>query len=95
MLLNVVKIKLKEGAIEKFKELSISLVEESQKEEGCIEYHLYSDSLDQNVVCFIEKWKNQEALDLHETLPHFTNVIGDLVKLCAEPAIKNKFFIAI
>lgn len=30
------------------------------------------------IVAFIEKWKDQEALDLHERVEYFTNNIGKL-----------------
>lgn len=93
MFVNLVQIKLKSGVLDEFKKLTQPLVAASQQEDGCIEYNVYHDEKDPLVVCFIEKWHNQEVLDRHETLPHFTSVIGKLVALCAEPSVKNKFFV--
>lgn len=93
MLVNLVQIKLQPNSLDEFKQLVLPLVAASQQEAGCIEYHVYHDEKDHSLVCFIEKWRDQAALDLHETLPHFTSVIGKLVALCAALAIKNKFFV--
>lgn len=93
MFINLVKIKLKEDTLEEFKRLALPLVAASQQESGCLEYNLYHDDEDPLTVCFVEKWQDQESLDLHKTLPHFTSVITQLMSLCAKPAEKNKLFV--
>lgn len=93
MFVNFVRIRLKVDALDEFKQLALPLVLASRQEEGCIEYNVYQDDKDPQVVSFIEKWRDQDALSHHETLPHFTSVIAKLVSLCAEPATKNKFFL--
>ncbi len=94
MIVLVLKIEVKEGKKEEFLKVAELLVEGSQKEDGNIEYNIYQDLDDENTVAFIEKWKDQEALDFHEKTEHFTNNIDNLLALCAKPPVKNRFDIA-
>ncbi|SHN73316.1 putative quinol monooxygenase [Desulfovibrio litoralis] len=91
MILLVVKLKLQAGKKDEFFNIAKPLIEASQKEAGNIEYHLYEESNEPDTVAFIEKWKDQAALDYHEKTEHFINNINKLVALCAKPPIKNSF----
>lgn len=79
----VAKNIVKEGKIEEFKALALKLIKESRKEEGCIEYNLYEDIKNSNILTFIEKWKDEEAINLHNKSEHFTSIVpklGELLK---------------
>ncbi len=91
MIVLVVKLELKEGKKDEFIEIARSIIAGSQKEEGNIEYNLYEELDEKNTVAFIEKWKDQNALDFHETTEHFVKNIGKLKNLCAKPPVRNRF----
>lgn len=91
MIVLVLKIEVQEGKKEEFIKIAKLMVAGSQKEAGNIEYNVYEELDEINTVAFIEKWENQEALDLHEKMEHFTTNIGKLKSLCAKPPIRNRF----
>ena len=91
MIVLVLKLVLQEGKREEFTKIAKLLVEGTRKEAGNIEYNVYEELDEPNTVAFIEKWKNQEAIDLHEKTEHFTGNIGKLVALCAKPIVKNRY----
>lgn len=80
MITIVAKKVIQENKKEEFKELARRLIGESRKEEGCIEYSLYEDLNNSNVVAFIERWKDEEAIKLHNNTEHFTTFVPELAK---------------
>lgn len=43
----------------------------TRKEEGNISYILHGDIKDDSKLILIEDWKSQEAIDIHNNMPHF------------------------
>ncbi|GAA0766834.1 hypothetical protein GCM10008908_05140 [Clostridium subterminale] len=80
MITIVAKKTIKEDKKEEFKNLANKLIEESRKETGCIEYNLYEELNNSNVVAFIEVWKNEEAINSHNNTRHFTALVPELAK---------------
>ncbi|NLY65952.1 MAG: antibiotic biosynthesis monooxygenase [Tissierellia bacterium] len=80
----VVKKKIKEGKIDEAIKLYQELVLASQKEEGCIQYNLYQDNDDENILFIIEEWEDQEALDKHNKTEHFTRLVPMIAELVEE-----------
>jgi quinol monooxygenase YgiN len=80
MITIVAKKTIKKEKKEEFKNLASKLIEESRKEEGCIEYGLYEDLNNSSVVAFIERWENEEAIKLHNSTKHFTTLVPELAK---------------
>lgn len=78
MITIVAKGVVKEENIAKFKEYAQTLIEETKKEEGCISYKLYEDINNPKVITFIEKWKDQEAIDKHVNASHFVEIVPKL-----------------
>ena len=72
---------IKSGEANKFKEIASELVKESRKEEENISYGLYQDANNEQILTFIEEWKDQAALDKHMKTSHFVNAMGELAKL--------------
>jgi len=72
---------IKEGKEEDFKILAIKLVQESRKEKGCLSYNLYKDLKNPNIFTFIEEWKNEEAIKLHNDSIHFTTIVPKMAEL--------------
>lgn len=78
MITIVAKFTVKEGKVEEFKALAKDLINESRKEAGCISYSLNQDLNNRNVLTFIEKWENKEAIELHNNSTHFTRIVPKL-----------------
>lgn len=51
------------------------LVSKTQKEEGCISYHLFRDVNDNSILTMIEEWESQAALNAHMKTEHFTRIV--------------------
>ncbi len=78
MIVVVAKSILKEGKAEEFKNLTKELIEETRKENGCIEYNLYEDMENVNLLTFVEKWEDMACLKAHFEAPHFKKIIPQL-----------------
>jgi len=81
MLKVVAKACVKVGETEKFKKLSSELIRESLKEEANISYNLYEDISNNQILTFIEEWKDKEGLAKHMKSPHFVRIMTELGKL--------------
>lgn len=73
---NIVKEENKSKFIEAAKELIIK----SRKEEGCISYNLY-ESVDGKCLTFIEEWKDEKAVEMHNNSEHFKSIVPKLNEL--------------
>lgn len=54
----------------------------TRREDGCIEYGAYEDSLTPNDFIFFERWRDQAAIDAHFTRAHtvaFLKLAGESV----------------
>lgn len=81
MIAIVAKFIIKEEKESNFLTLIDGLIKASQAEEGCIEYLLHKDTQKPRTYCLIEKWKDQEAVDIHNNTPHFTTTVPKLVEI--------------
>ncbi|MBP2032025.1 quinol monooxygenase YgiN [Clostridium algifaecis] len=77
----VAKAHVKTGQTEKFKELSSEMIKKSRKEEANIAYGLYQDIEDNQILTFMEEWKDKAGLDKHMKTDHFVNTMAKLVDL--------------
>lgn len=75
---------IKEGGEEEFKELARELINNSQQEEGCIEYQLYRAQDKNSVFCFIEKWRTRADLEAHFETEHFKRIVPQIEELKAK-----------
>ena len=66
---------------DKFLALTKELVEASNTEAGCIEYALHKDTQKAHTYCMLEKWKDQAAIDTHNSSIHFTTIVPQLGKM--------------
>ena len=94
MLCLVVNIEAQEGKQDEMLALVKPLVAASQKEEGCIEYNFYQNLDSPTSFAFIEKWKDQAALDFHHNQDHFTAAVPKMGPLCAKPPEVKQFDLA-
>ena len=51
---------------------------ESQKEDGCIGYYIYQNTVAPNELVIVETWRDQAALDAHAKTPHYTGILPPL-----------------
>lgn len=91
MITIVAKNKLKSGAKEGYLKTAQELIRKSRAEEGNISYSLFGDIHDENVVTFIEEWKDQNAIDLHNASEHFLRIVPQLGEYCEEPGQVNLY----
>jgi len=77
----VAKFTVKQGKETEFLKLINELGKASRAEAGCVEYILHKDIKNASVLCLIEKWKDQEAVDIHNNTPHFTGIVPKIVEL--------------
>ena len=81
MITIIAKSIVKDGKKEEFKRVAEELIIESRKEKGCISYNLYESQKNKNVVVFIEEWKDEVAIQLHNNSEHFKKIIPELGNL--------------
>ena len=70
----VAKNQVKPDKIQEFMDLCKNLVEESLKEEGCIEYGLYQELENPGIMTILEEWKDKNSLDEHLNSNHFKEI---------------------
>jgi len=69
-------------------ELISDLVEQSQAEDGIVEYHATTDLGDENTVRFFERYEDEEAFGAHTQTDHFAEFEQALPELLAgEPEV--------
>lgn len=85
MITIVAKAKVKPACKDKFIELAKILVPASQAEEGNISYHLEESMDDPYTMAFIETWKDQAAIDFHNSTEHFTTICPQFAELFDGP----------
>jgi quinol monooxygenase YgiN len=61
------------------------VTEPSQAEEGNISYQYYEHPEQANTFVFVEVWKDQAAIDVHEATAYFQNFIHAVPGLISEP----------
>ncbi|MDQ4120574.1 MAG: antibiotic biosynthesis monooxygenase [Acidobacteriota bacterium] len=81
----IARLKAKPGLQGRLEEATKSLIEPTQKEEGCISYVLHRDLEDPTVYYFYEIWRSQEDLDRHFQTPHVRRVMEIAPEIFAEP----------
>lgn len=60
---------------------AMRLVEESLRDEGCIDYDAYTSISRDDVVMICETWESEEALKKHEKSEHFRRLVPELQEL--------------
>ena len=81
MITIVAKKTIKQGKLEEYKTLVEKLIDESRKEEGCISYNLFEDINNPNILTFIEEWRSEEEIKLHNNSEHYTSIVPKGVDL--------------
>ena len=77
----VARLRVQKEKIEEFKNTAKELIEKSSSEEGNVFYTLNQDTKDQQKFAFIECWKDEEAMKIHESSLHFTELFPLLTQM--------------
>ena len=62
-------VKSKKETITTLRAVLLDMVENSRKEEACIQYDLHESASDHTFI-FQEEWKDQSSLDVHNQQPY-------------------------
>lgn len=74
--------------VEETRELMVSLLEPTRRENGCIRYDLFQNRENPAEFTFIEEWQDQACLDAHLASPHIRDAIAKLPSLfVSDPVI--------
>jgi quinol monooxygenase YgiN len=85
----IAKLSVKPEKAKDFTEAAKGMIENSNKESGCIFYQLFQDPYDNSKFVFVEEYKNQAAVDAHFEADYFKAFgpeIGDFI--LGQPEIK-------
>ena len=80
----VAKMLVRADKVEEFKAVAKELVEKSRAEAGNVFYSLNVSTTNPRLLAFIECWKDQEAIDIHNATEHFTGILPKLGEMCEE-----------
>jgi len=88
----VAKHFVKPEKLDDFIRLTKQLAESTNKEDwGCINYAVYQDINDPNVVAMLEEWESQEAIDNHLKAQHFLDLLPAMRECLGDPSHFNNF----
>lgn len=79
----VAKNQVEPGKVQKFMDLCKNLIEETLKEKGCIEYGMYQELENPEVLTFLEEWEDENSLNDHLNSRHFKEIFP-LLSECVE-----------
>ena len=86
----IAKLPIKEGKLEEVIEMVQGLMPKVAAEEGCLLYTLNVDKKEPNVLTFMERYKDKEALAFHSGTPYFQEFFGAVAPLLGgQPEIKT------
>ncbi|MDO5547546.1 MAG: putative quinol monooxygenase [Eubacteriales bacterium] len=87
----VAKQIIRKECIPQYQALAKELVEKSRAEEGNIAYSSNQSISDERIHCFIEIWKDQEAIDIHNATEHFTRIIPQFAEMFDGPEVVDLY----
>ena len=70
------------------------IIENSNKEEGCLGYMLYQDPYEKTNFIFVERYKNQAAIDVHFAASYFKEFGAKIADMTSKPMEVKIFDIA-
>jgi len=79
----VAKCHVKPEKVQEFMDMCKRLVDKTVKEEGCIEYGLYQELSNPEILTMLEEWRDEECLDKHMQSDHFKEIFP-LFSKCLE-----------
>jgi Uncharacterized conserved protein len=81
----VVRLKVREDAVDEAQKLALGLVADSRSEDGCINYDVHQSVDDPSVFVWHETWKDKKALEEHFEKPYFKAFSARTGEIAVEP----------
>ena len=85
MIAIVAKHLIKTECLDTYHALAAELAAASKAEAGCVFYHSVQSGADPREHVFMECWKDQEAIDIHNATEHFTRIVPQFAALFDGP----------
>lgn len=79
------KVFIKSGRESDFISAAQVMIENSNREEGCLGYMLYQDPYEKTNFIFVEKYKNQAAIDFHFATSYFIEFGEQIAEMTSMP----------
>lgn len=86
MIVLIAKSVLQEGKQQAFIETAEKLVKATRAEAGCVSYELVQDMAEERVFYFVEKYKDEAAVEAHRASDHFRTYVPMLGELREGPS---------
>lgn len=74
----VAPLTIKSEFVEEVTPALLAIVAASREEPGCLQYDLHREIGSANSFVFYERWRSEEAIELHEGSAHFQHFISQL-----------------
>lgn len=94
MLVVAGKIPVQADKVEEAKAAATIMAQATQQEEGCLEYHFYSNVEDPTTFLVFERWESDEALAAHFKTPHMAEFRQKLPDLVAGAGEIYKYYVS-
>jgi quinol monooxygenase YgiN len=78
------ELKARPGKEDEARQLLLTLLEPTRREQGCIQYDLHEVVGAPGHFLFYENWQSREALDAHLKSPHFMSAFARIPELSQE-----------
>ena len=75
MIVLLAKSRLLEDKQQEFISVAEKLVKATREEPGCVYYDLVQDAADEKVFYFVEKYRDESALEAHKASAHFQTYV--------------------
>ncbi len=79
------KVFVKAGKESDFLSAAQVIIDNTRKEDGCLGYSLYQDPFEKTTFIFVERYKNQAAIDVHFAAPYFKEFGAKTADMTAKP----------
>ncbi len=89
MIVVVSSLRVKPGCEAEIKLLAREAVAATRQESGCLSYRFFQDAYDACEFCFVEAWRDTEALKAHRNEAHFIKWREKSAPMVAERIIKR------
>ena len=87
----VAKKRVRPGKMEEFLSTARELVEKSRAEEGNVFYTLNRSLQEENVLAYVECWKDRAAIAAHNEAEHFKRLVPVLNGMCEEAVLPELY----
>ena len=81
----IARLKVKKGTEDKAKQAALTIVADSRREDGCLNYDFHQAIDDPTLFFWHETWVDKSALDAHFAKPYFAELDEKLKDIAEEP----------